>query len=287
VEVARAGGLSGENHAAAGGGGTGEASLSAEHGVRADIARVADENEVVDFCAVADTRFADGGAVDASVGLDFDVVFENSRAGLDDFVPGAVFAFGEAEAVGSDDGAVLENDAIANAAKFADDAVRVREEIVADLRAAIDRDGTVQDGVFADHDIFVDETVGTDVGVRSDFRGGGDDGGGMDAGRVGRRLIEKFERFGEGEVGIVAANESEGRRAGIAGYGCGVVDKDGGGASRLEQGSVALVGEEGDLAGPSVFEASYAGDFEIRGGIEAAIEFLGKVRQLHGRRSCC
>jgi len=52
------------------------------------------------------------GAVHAGVGLNFDIVFKNGGAGLDDFVPGAVFAFGETEAVGPDDGAVLENDAI-------------------------------------------------------------------------------------------------------------------------------------------------------------------------------
>ncbi len=115
--------MSREDDPATGGGGTGEARLSAEHGVGPDVAGVTDEHEVVDFCAVADARFADGGAVDAGVGLNFHVVFENGGAGLDDFMPGAVFAFGEAEAVGSDDGAVLENDAIANAAKFADNGI--------------------------------------------------------------------------------------------------------------------------------------------------------------------
>src|SRR5690349_19332655 len=135
--MAGAGGLSGKNDAAASGGGTGEASLSAEHGVGTDLAGVADENEVVDFCAVADARFANGGAVDAGVGLDFHVIFENGGAGLNDFVPGAVFLFCEAEAVGSDDGAVLKNDAMADAAEFADDCMGVGEEIVADLRATI------------------------------------------------------------------------------------------------------------------------------------------------------
>ena len=99
--------MSREDDAAAGGGGTGEASLSAEHGVGTDVAGVSDKDQVVDFCAVADARFADGGAVDAGVGLNFDVVFEHGGARLDDFVPGAVLAFGEAEAVGSDDCAVL------------------------------------------------------------------------------------------------------------------------------------------------------------------------------------
>ncbi len=79
--------MSREDDSATGGGGTGEARLSAEHGVGPDVAGVTDEHEVVDFCAVADARFADGGAVDAGVGLNFHVVFENGGAGLDDFMP--------------------------------------------------------------------------------------------------------------------------------------------------------------------------------------------------------
>ncbi len=143
----------------------------------------------------------------------------------------------------------------------------------------------MEDGVLADHDIFVDETVRTDVSGGADFCGGGDDGGGVNAGRVGGRLVEKFEGFGESEVRVVAANERERRRTGIARDGCGVVHEDRGRARGLEQGTVALVGEEGDLAGLGAFEARNAGDFDIGRGIEAAIEFLSKLRQLHGRFS--
>jgi len=56
---------------------------------------------------VADARFTNGGAVNAGIGLNFHVIFENGGARLNDFVPRAVLAFGEAEAVGSDDCAVL------------------------------------------------------------------------------------------------------------------------------------------------------------------------------------
>ena len=101
---------------------------------------MADEDKIVNFCATADARFSHSGAVNASVGLNFDVVFENSWAGLHDFVPGAVFFLGKAKTVGSNDGAILQNDAIAYAAKFTDDCVGVRKEIVADASAAIDGD---------------------------------------------------------------------------------------------------------------------------------------------------
>ena len=263
MEVAGAGGLSGENYSAASGCGASEASLATEHGVRTDGAGVTDEDEVVNFCAVADSGFADRGAVHASVRLNFHVIFENSGAGLDNFVPGAVLAFGEAEAVGSDDDAVLQNDAIADTAKFADHGVRVREEIVSDLRAAIDGDGAVEDGVLADDDVVVDEAVGADVRVRSDFCGCGDDGSGMNAGRVGGRLIEEFDGFGKGEVRIAAAHEGKKRLTGIAGDGSIVVQEHGGGARCLEQRGIALVGEESDMAGLGLFEPGDAGDLQI------------------------
>jgi hypothetical protein len=49
---------------------------------------VPDHDQVVDLGAGVDAGFADGGAVDGGVGLDLDVIFENSAAGLEDFVPG-------------------------------------------------------------------------------------------------------------------------------------------------------------------------------------------------------
>ena len=70
-------------------------------------------NEVIDFGSCVNSGFADGGAVDAGVGLDFDSVFEDCRAGLEDLVPGSVGLAGEAEAVGTDDCSVLKDDVVA------------------------------------------------------------------------------------------------------------------------------------------------------------------------------
>ena len=281
VQMAGAGGLAGENYAAAGGGGPGEAGLTAEHGVWPYLAGVADENEIVKLGTFADAGFTYGGAVHAGVGLDFHVIFENGGTGLDDFVPCAVLAFGEAETIGSDNGAVLENDAIAYAAEFADDGVGVSEEVVADLRAAIDGNRAVEDGVFADDDVFIHETMRTDVSVCADYCVRGDYGRRVDAGRIRGWFVEEFDSFGEGEIGIAAADEGEKRLAGVASDGDIVVHEDGGCAGGFEERRVTFVGEEGDLAGLSLFEAGDAGDFNVVGGFEAAVEFLGEVRQLH------
>jgi hypothetical protein len=68
---------------------------------------VANEREVVDFCAAADAGLAYGGAIYAGVGLNLDVVFEDGGAGLKHFVPTAVGELGESQAVPADDDAVL------------------------------------------------------------------------------------------------------------------------------------------------------------------------------------
>ena len=86
--------------------------------ILADDRPVTDLDQVVDLRAGTDAGLADRSAVDAGVGLDFNVVVEDSGAGLQDLVPGAAFVTGsmltgEAKAVGSDDGAVLQQDIVA------------------------------------------------------------------------------------------------------------------------------------------------------------------------------
>src|SRR5690348_7193127 len=169
VEMSRGGGLSGHDATVADDGRAGEADLSAEQRVFADLASVSHLNEIVDFCAAADARFADGGAVNRAIGLNLDVVFDDGDAGLLHFVPAAVRFAREAEAVAADYHSVLENDAVADAAIFADDGMAVREEVVADAGAAIDADKTVQHGAAADGDVVINEAEWANVSAGSNF----------------------------------------------------------------------------------------------------------------------
>jgi len=72
----------------------------------------------------------------AGVGLHFDVVFQDAGPVCIILYQGAVFLLGEAEPICPDDDTVLQNHAIADAARLAHDRVGMREEIVADLRGA-------------------------------------------------------------------------------------------------------------------------------------------------------
>ena len=143
--------------------------MPAEQRIFADPAAMADEHEIIQFGALADERLADGGAVDAGIGLDLYVVADHSDSRLRHFVPAAVALFGETEAIAADDHAVLQHHAIANAAAFAHDGMRVREKVVANARAAIDGDEAVQDGVTPEHGVFVDVAVRANVRAFSDL----------------------------------------------------------------------------------------------------------------------
>src|SRR5262249_38141359 len=151
-----------------------------------------DENQIVDLRSAADPRFTNRSPVDASVSLNLHIVFKDCRTGLLDFVPCSVLAFGEPKTIAANYRTILENHAMANAAKFANDAVRVRKKIITDLRVAINTDRTVQDRVLTDHNSIVDKTVRTDVRIYPNLCASRDHGSWMHARFICRRLIEKL-----------------------------------------------------------------------------------------------
>jgi len=248
--------LSGEDDVVADDRGAGDAGLGADEGVLADVAGVADLDEVIDLGAVADDGGADGGAVDAGVGLHLDTVAELDGAGLRDLFPSG-FAAGETEAVAADDGAVFEPDIVAELAELADNGVGVGEEAVADGGTVIDDNVGKDDGVGTDADASAEDGIGADVGVGTDGGGWVNDGGGVDAGGVDGGLIEELEGLGEGVVGVLDA-QGGGRNFLEVGF-----DDDGGGAGGAGECSVARVGDEGDLGGAGLFETGDTGDLEV------------------------
>ena len=100
---------------------------------------------------------------------DFDVIADDRDSALAHFVPRAIGLAREAEAVAADYDSVLEQDVMADAAVIRVPRVRVGEEVVAEFRAAIDRDKAVQHGVASDFDVFINEAVRADVRVRADL----------------------------------------------------------------------------------------------------------------------
>ena len=83
--------------------------------------------------------------------------------GLHDLVPVRGVVLGEAEAVGADDCAILQQHAVAQLAAFADDGVRVGKEVVANLDITIDHHVRQQHGVASNLYTLIDYHIRTDV----------------------------------------------------------------------------------------------------------------------------
>src|SRR5229473_6628304 len=203
--------LPGKNALVAHFGGAGEAHLAAQEGIFANFRGVTHEHEVVNFCAAPDAGFSDGRAIHTRVRLNLDIVFDHNGAGLKDLVPAAAGLTGEAETVSSDDDAVLQDDAVANGAEFAHDGVGMGEEIAANAYAAIQRDETVQHGVFTDVDVLIHETIGPDVRAVSDSRRGSNSRRWMNPGRVLGRLVEQRNGVRKRKISILRAQYRKGR----------------------------------------------------------------------------
>jgi hypothetical protein len=74
----------------------------------------------------------------------------------------------------------------------------VCEEVLSRLNVGIQDDVRQKNGVVAKDDMISDDGVGTDVGVGPDTSGGCDGGSGMNAGGVGRGVVEELDGSGEG-----------------------------------------------------------------------------------------
>src|ERR1700687_1045653 len=143
----------------------GEANLSAKNRVLSDFARVADENQIVNFRAAPYARLSDCGAVDARVRLDLHVILDHDRSMLQDFVPAPIRALRKSEPIASDDHAALQDHSISDAAVFSHDGLRMREEIVSNLYVSIESHQAMKHGVSPDFHSLIDEAVGPDVGT--------------------------------------------------------------------------------------------------------------------------
>src|SRR5215467_10954429 len=129
------------------------------------------QNQVVQLGTAPNARFANRGAVHASVGLHLHVVLKHSGPGLRHLVPGAVLPSGKAETVSANDRAILQNDSVADAAVLSHHGMRVRKEIVTDFGAAVDGHEAMQDVVATDFRFFIYVAIRPDMRALADFCG--------------------------------------------------------------------------------------------------------------------
>src|SRR5260370_39984604 len=148
-------------------------------------------HEAIDLGAALHASFADGRAIDAGERLHLDIVLDDRDAGLHDLVMRTIGALGEAETVATDDGAVLQDNAVADAAKFAHHGVRVGKEIVANLGALVDHGVRMYHLIAADRGPLADYRERAYGRVLANLGANGHGGEGMDTGTPARRRVEK------------------------------------------------------------------------------------------------
>src|SRR5205823_14251837 len=100
--------------------------------------------------------------------------------------PATIRLTGNAEAVGSNNGSVLQNNIIAKVTVLPDNGVGMGEQIVARLRVGIEHDVRQDSGVVPDRHVIANDSVSADMGVHSDAGRRWDSGSGMNARRIVR-----------------------------------------------------------------------------------------------------
>src|SRR5580700_5020181 len=159
-------------------------------------------HQIVDLGSAGDARLAHGGAVNGGVRLDLDVIFNHRDTRLADLVPGAIVPARESKAVTADGNAVLQQYSVADAAVFSHSDARVREEVIADFCAAINRHKTVHHSVASDFHVLVHEAIRPNVSAWCDLRCFGNDGGRVDFQGVPWHGMKDLDRAREIKVRI-------------------------------------------------------------------------------------
>ena len=176
--------------------------LAAEQGILTNVAGMPHLDEVIHLRAPAEPGYAHRGAVDAGICLHFDSVLDDNRSSLNDLVIGAVSLAGESESVTANNGAVLQDDIIANLHILSNDGVGVGEKTVPDSCATINHDMALDDAIVTDFNTSLNHHIRANRGITAQLGFRSYDCGWMNAGLRAFRWIEKLERLCKIQIGI-------------------------------------------------------------------------------------
>src|SRR5579872_2835370 len=155
--------LARENRAVAYFARAGDSSERDQNDVFADIAVVADMDEIIDLCAAANTGLCQGSAIDRGICADLNVIFDHQRALLRKLRVGARASIAHVtEPIGAQDRACMNHDVIPDGCSWIENSTRKDAAFLAHLHAM------THDG------------AGLDSRVRTDAGSGLDDGASLD-----------------------------------------------------------------------------------------------------------
>ena len=143
----------------------------------------------------------------------------------------------------------------------------------------------MQDGIAADLGIFVNEAVRADVRAFTNFRGFRDHSGRVDAWRVPRRLIKKFDGVREGKIRILRTQSCNSGQIGAPFKSDAFLDQDRRCAGGLQQWKVAAICQEGDMPWLGGFDAGNPSNLSIGIAFEPSGEFLCNFEEFHEQDS--
>src|ERR1700733_6571167 len=133
-----------------------------------DVRAMANLNQVIDFRAFSNTGFANTGAINAGVSLDFNIVLNHDRHRLWDFVPPPKLIFSKTKSISANDHAISKQHIVSQTALFANDRVSVSHEVISNLYARINHHVRQQHRILPNLDPFTDRDVRPDVRAFSD-----------------------------------------------------------------------------------------------------------------------
>ena len=174
---------------------TGNACLRGDDGVAADFHVVGYLYQVVQLDSFVDDGGSHGGAVDAGVGTDFHVIFQNSDANLGNlFITGG--RWGKAESVGSNDRTGMEDTVVAHTAVMVDIGMGVENAMAAYFGIPAYRGMGMQFGAVTDFRMVAHTGKGGQIHILSEFGGRGHIGQRVYSRPLGLALFVKGHELG-------------------------------------------------------------------------------------------
>ncbi len=272
--------LPGENHVVADLRGTGEAHLRTQQGSLTYFRTVSNLDEVVDLRPASNSRFADAGAIDTGVGLNFHIIFEHRGAGLNNLVPFALAVFRKTEAVSADDYSVLKNHVVSQNTVLTHYGMGMGEEVVPDSSSRVDHDMGEERAVVSDFSALLDDYVRSDASGFSDLGARVDHGSFVNARLALRHGIKELNGMSKGEIWILMSKQRALKGGEV------IPHDDERRRSRSRCSCIFGIGYKRCMSGRSFFDAGYASDIEVCLSIfQSSAEPLRKLMKFHAGNS--
>ena len=188
----------------------GQASLSTDKSVLANIRAVADLHQIVNFGSFPHPRCPHGGPINRRVCAQFDFVLQLDNTGLRLGQNGPVGQRDVAESVSANNDTALQDHAIANHHALTHDRSGMSRKVMANADFGVNHHMRKDTRIFADLHPITNHRIGADEGVLADAGRGRDDRRGMDP--LGRFIprVQPAQHLGDSQVRIVGPERGQG-----------------------------------------------------------------------------